>query len=103
MANSRRNSANPDQPEASALGSRNATLRFPLPNGSVFVREFTRGEFEALIRPIVDRTIAPLKQALADAQLKPADIEKCPRWRHHAHPAGRAWSGVFLTASRIRN
>jgi len=53
-----------------------ATLRFPLPNGSVFVREFTRGEFEALIRPIVDRTIAPLKQALADAQLKPADIEE---------------------------
>src|SRR5712671_3802687 len=53
-----------------------ATLRFPLPNGSVFVREFTRGEFEALIRPIVDRTIAPLKQALADAHLKPADIEE---------------------------
>jgi len=53
-----------------------ATLRFPLPNGSVFVREFTRGEFEALIRPIVDRTIVPLKQALADAQLKPADIEE---------------------------
>ncbi len=53
-----------------------ATLRFPLPNGSVFVREFIRGEFEALIRPIVDRTIVPLKQALADAQLKPADIEE---------------------------
>ncbi|MGB2901414.1 MAG: molecular chaperone DnaK [Candidatus Acidiferrum sp.] len=53
-----------------------ATLRFPLPNGSVFVREFTRGEFEALIRPIVDRTIVPLKQALADAQLKPADVEE---------------------------
>src|SRR5213593_2172238 len=28
-----------------------ATLRFPLPNGSVFVREFTRGAFEALISP----------------------------------------------------
>src|SRR5437667_4257780 len=53
-----------------------ATLRFPLPNGSVFVREFTRGEFEALIRPIVDRTIVPIKQSLADAQLKPADIEE---------------------------
>ena len=53
-----------------------ATLRFPLPNGSVFVREFTRGEFEALIRPIVDRTIVPLKQALTDAQLKPADVEE---------------------------
>src|SRR5712671_4372787 len=53
-----------------------ATLKFPLPNGSVFVREFTRGEFEALIRPIVDRTIAPLKQALADAKLKPSEIDE---------------------------
>src|SRR5881628_1214936 len=51
-------------------------LRFPLPNGTVFVREFTRGEFEALIRPIVDRTILPLKQALADAQLKPTDMDE---------------------------
>src|SRR6202040_481251 len=31
-----------------------ATLRFPLPNGTVYTREFTRGEFEALIRPIID-------------------------------------------------
>src|SRR5258708_4569349 len=53
-----------------------ATLRFPLPNGAVFVHEFTRGEFEALIRPIVDRTMGPVKQALADARLKPADIEE---------------------------
>jgi molecular chaperone DnaK len=56
--------------------SETATLRFPLPNGSVFVREFTRGELEALIRPVVDRTMGPVKQALADAQLKPADIEE---------------------------
>jgi Fe-S protein assembly chaperone HscA len=53
-----------------------ATLRFPLPNGSVYTREFTRSEFETLIRPIVDRTTVPLKQALADAQLKPADVEE---------------------------
>jgi molecular chaperone DnaK len=53
-----------------------ATLRFRLPNGSVFTREFTRGELEALIRPIVDRTMAPMKQALADAQLKPTDIDE---------------------------
>jgi Fe-S protein assembly chaperone HscA len=53
-----------------------ATLRFPLPNGTVYAREFTRGEFEALIRPIVDRTIVPLKQALADGQLKPPDVEE---------------------------
>jgi Fe-S protein assembly chaperone HscA len=53
-----------------------ATLRFPLPNGSVFAHEFTRGAFEVLIRPVVDRTIGPVKQALADAQLKPIDIEE---------------------------
>jgi molecular chaperone DnaK len=53
-----------------------ATLRFPLPNGAVFVRELSRGSFEALIRPIVDRTMAPVKQALADAQLSPSEIEE---------------------------
>ncbi|MGB2678648.1 MAG: molecular chaperone DnaK [Candidatus Acidiferrum sp.] len=53
-----------------------ATLRFPLPNGKVFAREFTRGALEALIRPVVDRTMAPVKQALADAQLKPSDLDE---------------------------
>jgi len=53
-----------------------ATLRFPLPNGSVFTHTFTRGELEALIRPIVDRTMGPVKQALADAQLKPTDMDE---------------------------
>jgi len=53
-----------------------ATLRFPLPSGAVFVQEFKRGAFEALIRPIVDRTIGPVRQALADAKLKPSEIEE---------------------------
>jgi molecular chaperone DnaK (HSP70) len=53
-----------------------ATLRFPLPNGRVFAREFTRGALEALIRPVVDRTMAPVKQALADAQLKPSELDE---------------------------
>jgi len=53
-----------------------ATLRFPLPNGDVFAREFTRGELEALIRPVVDRTMAPVKLALADAQLKPNGLDE---------------------------
>src|SRR2546427_11191852 len=39
-----------------------ATLRFALPNGTVFTHEFTRGAFDALIRPVVDRTMAPVKQ-----------------------------------------
>jgi len=41
-----------------------ATLRFPLPNGDVFMHEFTRGAFDALIRPVVDRTMGPVKQRL---------------------------------------
>ena len=53
-----------------------ATLRFPLPNGKVFSLEFTRGSLDALIRPVVDRTMGPVKLALADAKLKPADIDE---------------------------
>ena len=53
-----------------------AALRFPLPDGKVFVHEFTRGALDALIRPVVDRTMGPVKQALADAQLKPADMDE---------------------------
>jgi len=53
-----------------------ATLRFPLPGGAIFVQEFERGAFEALIRPIVDRTMGPVRQALADAKLKASEIEE---------------------------
>jgi Fe-S protein assembly chaperone HscA len=53
-----------------------ATLCFPLPKGKVFTYEFTRGAFEALIRPVVDRTMGPVKQALADAELKPSDMDE---------------------------
>jgi len=53
-----------------------ATLRFPLPGGKVFEHEFTRGAVEALIRPVVDRTMAPVRRALADAQLSPKQVEE---------------------------
>jgi molecular chaperone DnaK len=36
----------------------------------------TRGEFDALIRPIVDRTLGPCRQALADAGLDPSQIDE---------------------------
>ena len=55
--------------------SESATLRFPLPNGGVFVHEFTRGALEALIRPVVDRTMGPVKKALADAQTKEPELK----------------------------
>ena len=53
-----------------------ATLRFALPNGTVFTHEFTRGALEELIKPVVDRTMSPVKQALADAQLQPSDMDE---------------------------
>jgi Fe-S protein assembly chaperone HscA len=39
-------------------------------------RTITRAEFEADIRPILERTLGPCRQALADAQLTPADIDE---------------------------
>jgi len=36
----------------------------------------TRGDFDALIRPIVDRTLEPCRQALRDAELEPGDIDE---------------------------
>jgi Fe-S protein assembly chaperone HscA len=53
-----------------------ATLRFTSPGGGIFVHEFSRGEFDSLIWPIVDRTMGPVKQALADAALSPSEIDE---------------------------
>jgi molecular chaperone DnaK len=44
--------------------------------GKTYERKFTREELEQLIAPIVARTMAPVKMAMADAKLKPADIEE---------------------------
>jgi molecular chaperone DnaK len=51
-------------------------FRFPLPNGAVFAMPLTRTAFDELIRPIVARTMAPVKAALADAHLTSAEIEE---------------------------
>ena len=53
-----------------------ATLKFPLPNGRMFTQEFTRGAFEALILPVIERTVGPVRLALADARLKPEEIDE---------------------------
>ena len=53
-----------------------ATLHFPLPNGKTFEHEFTRGMLDTLIRPVVDRTMTPVKRALSDAQLKPEQMDE---------------------------
>jgi Fe-S protein assembly chaperone HscA len=39
-------------------------------------RRMTRAEFELMIRPLVERTLEPCRQALADAGLGPKDIEE---------------------------
>jgi Fe-S protein assembly chaperone HscA len=45
-----------------------------LPNG--FTRRITRAEFDALIEPLVERTLGPVRQALEDAGLEPGDIDE---------------------------
>jgi len=44
--------------------------------GKTAALEFTRADFEDLIRPIVARTMQPVKLALADAKLTPAEIDE---------------------------
>ena len=39
-------------------------------------RRITRADFERIIRPLVDRTLDPCRQALADAALEPKDIDE---------------------------
>jgi len=63
-----------------ALSSEGSTtVRFPL-GGSrgaeAYERRITRAEFEELIGPIVARTMAPVKLALADAKLAPNQIDE---------------------------
>jgi Fe-S protein assembly chaperone HscA len=52
------------------------TVAFPLPGERVWVREITRCELDTLIRQIIDRTMGPVKMAMADAKLKPAQIDE---------------------------
>jgi Fe-S protein assembly chaperone HscA len=54
------------------------TVRFSLgpPAAGAWQRVITRAEFEEWIRPIVERTIGPMRQALADAKLSAGDLEE---------------------------
>jgi len=57
-------------------GADRVTVKFPLPDGGIYFREIGRAEYERWIRPIVDRTMAPVRQALIDAKLTPAEVEE---------------------------
>jgi Fe-S protein assembly chaperone HscA len=47
-----------------------------LPNGGRYQREIPRAVFEQLIKPILERTAEPCKQALADAKITPEQIDE---------------------------
>jgi len=47
-----------------------------LPNGDRYQREIPRAVFELLIEPVLKRTVAPCKQAMADAGIAPEQIDE---------------------------
>src|SRR5205823_8424329 len=53
-----------------------AKLDIELPGGKRYKREITRQQFEDLIRPILDRTVAPCKQVMKDAGVTAEQIEE---------------------------
>lgn len=53
-----------------------AKIDVDLPEGKRYQRTITRQQFEQLIEPIIQRTVAPCKLALADAKLQPSQIEE---------------------------
>src|SRR5437870_1906267 len=60
-----------------ALSSQpSAKLDVELSGGCRYQREVIRKQFEQLIQSIIDRTVAPCKQAMKDAALKPEQIDE---------------------------
>ncbi len=53
-----------------------ARIVVEIPGQEPYARELTRGQFEELIRPTIERTLAPVRQALADAKLTPDEIDE---------------------------
>jgi Fe-S protein assembly chaperone HscA len=53
-----------------------AKLDIELPGGDRYQREIPRGVYEQLIQPVIARTAGPCRQALADAGVKPDQIEE---------------------------
>src|SRR5580698_10778304 len=51
-------------------------VQYPLESKGMYTRAITRAEFDELIRPIIGRTMAPVKMALADAKLAPKAMDE---------------------------
>ncbi len=54
----------------------NTTLDVKVPGGKRYQREITRTQFEQLIQPVIDRTVAPVRQAMKDAGLTASQINE---------------------------
>jgi Fe-S protein assembly chaperone HscA len=52
------------------------TLDVELPGGRRYQREITRTQFEQLIQPVIERTVAPVRQAMKDAGLTAKHINE---------------------------
>ena len=53
-----------------------ARIHVPLAGSEPYAREITRDQFEQLIASVIERTAAPVKKALKDAQLSPEQIDE---------------------------
>lgn len=51
-------------------------VHISLPHNGGFVRTLTKSDFETMIAPLIERTLAPCRQALADAGLTAAEIDE---------------------------
>jgi Fe-S protein assembly chaperone HscA len=56
--------------------SEKTAIHYPLEGRGMYVREIRRAEFEELIRPIVARTMTPVKLAMADGKLAVKQIDE---------------------------
>ncbi len=52
------------------------TLDVELPDGKSYQRKITRPQYEQLIRPVIDRTVGPVRQAMKDAGLTAKQIDE---------------------------
>ena len=60
-----------------ALSANDETiLDVELPNGKHYQRKITRAQYEQLIRPVIDRTVGPVRQAMKDAGLTAKQIDE---------------------------
>jgi len=60
-----------------ALSSQDeTTLDIELPGGKRYQRVITREQYEQLIRPVIDRTVGPVRQAMKDATLTAKQIDE---------------------------